>query len=159
MSGPHQIVISARSERDLAQLPERIAAACVEFIFDEFADTPSGSESLSAPSWRGATPPGAGDFRIIYRIDEDRRRVEILHIGRRSDITVGKTHNTVQRPGMVTNPHAKAAFSPAATAPGSNPRMSTGPGHGSWIISLPQRGLGSACPRAGVGPPIGLTLQ
>ena len=41
MSSPYQVRISARAERDLLRLPEKIGAACLEFMFGPLADEPS----------------------------------------------------------------------------------------------------------------------
>ena len=54
MSSPHDVRISARAERDLTWLPEKIGAACLVFI--------------------------------IFNVDDERRRVDIVHIDHRGDV-------------------------------------------------------------------------
>lgn len=40
MNEPYNVRVSARAERDLLRLPEKIGAACVEFMFGPLADNP-----------------------------------------------------------------------------------------------------------------------
>jgi mRNA interferase RelE/StbE len=39
-SSDYRMRITARAERDLGKLPEKVAAACLEFIFGPLADNP-----------------------------------------------------------------------------------------------------------------------
>ncbi len=42
MSPPYRVRISARAERDLLRLPEKIGVACLDFIFGPLADDRTG---------------------------------------------------------------------------------------------------------------------
>lgn len=86
MSEPYQIRISARAERDLLRLPEKIGTACVEFIFGALAESPYRvSGALSGP-FAGLRSARRGSYRIIYRIDEQRQQIDVVHIDHRSDV-------------------------------------------------------------------------
>ncbi len=63
--------ISARTERDLLRLPEKIGAACSEFIFGPLAEQP-----LRV----------GGSYRIIYAVDEQLEQIDIIHRDHRGDV-------------------------------------------------------------------------
>lgn len=86
MSSPYELRISARAERDLERLSEKIAAACVAFIFGPLAEEPYRLGGILRGQWEGLRSARRGSYRIIYGIDEERRRVEIVHIDHRSDV-------------------------------------------------------------------------
>ncbi len=86
MSEPFRIQITARAARDLRRLPEKIAAACVEFIFGPLSANPRRVGKPLREELAGLRSARRGDYRVVYVIVEDERRVEILHIDRRSDI-------------------------------------------------------------------------
>lgn len=85
MSEQYSIRVTARAARDLQRLPEKIATACVEFIFGPLAENlrrvgkPLRGELVGLHSAR------RGDYRAIYEVVDD-ATVEIVHIGRRSDV-------------------------------------------------------------------------
>ena len=64
-----EIYWAAPARRALRRLPEKVATAVVEFIYRPLA-----------------TNPRRGDYRVVYRIDDRRQRVEVLAIGHRADI-------------------------------------------------------------------------
>ena len=86
MSEPYQVRISARAERDLVRLPEKIGAACVEFIFGALANQPQRVGGALSGPLTGLRSARRGSYRIIYRVDEDQRRVDIAHIDHRGDV-------------------------------------------------------------------------
>lgn len=86
MSQPYQAQITARAARDLQRLPEKIATACVEFIFGPLVENPQRVGKLLRVELAGLRSARRGDYRVVYTIVENERRVEIVHIDRRSDI-------------------------------------------------------------------------
>lgn len=86
MSNPYSIRVTARAERDLQQLPEKIATACVEFIFGPLAENPRRVGKPLRAELTGLHSARRGDYRVIYGIIEDTRIVEVVHVDRRSDI-------------------------------------------------------------------------
>jgi mRNA-degrading endonuclease RelE of RelBE toxin-antitoxin system len=86
VSEQYQVQITARAARDLERLPEKVATACVEFIFGSLVENP---EKLGKPlrdELAGLRSARRGDYRVIYALIESNRRMEIVHIGRRSDV-------------------------------------------------------------------------
>ncbi len=86
MSGPYEVQITARAARDLQRLPEKIATACVEFIFGPLVENPRRVGKPLRDELVGLHSARRGDYRVVYAIVEDTRRVEIVHIDRRSDV-------------------------------------------------------------------------
>jgi mRNA-degrading endonuclease RelE of RelBE toxin-antitoxin system len=86
VSGQYSIQITARAERDLQRLAEKIATACVEFIFGPLADNPRRVGKPLRGELFGLHSARRGDYRVVYGIVDDSRTVEILHVGRRSDV-------------------------------------------------------------------------
>ena len=78
--------VAASAERQLGRLPERIAAAVVEFILGALCENP---RRLGHPLQRelaGLWSARRGAYRVIYEIDEVERIVTVLRIDHRSDI-------------------------------------------------------------------------
>jgi len=86
VSEPFRIQITPRAARELQRLPEKIATACVEFIFGPLAGNPARVGKQLRDELAGLRSARRGDYRVIYAIVEDERRVEIVHIDRRSNI-------------------------------------------------------------------------
>ena len=86
MNGPYTIQITARAAHDLQRLPGKIATACVEFIFGPLAENPRRVGKPLRDELIGLHSARRGDYRVVYAIVQDTRRVEIVHIDRRSDI-------------------------------------------------------------------------
>lgn len=77
---PGEVRIAARAERDLDGMPKQVAAACLEFVFGSLAENPfrlggplGGRLSELRSARRGA-------YRVLYRIDEQAGRIEIVHV-------------------------------------------------------------------------------
>ena len=86
MSQSRDVRISARAERDIARLPEKIAAACVEFIFGPLAENPYRVGADLRGQLAGLRSARRGSYRVIYKIDEDRDRIDVVHIDHRGDV-------------------------------------------------------------------------
>lgn len=82
----YQVQITARAARDLQRLPEKIATACVEFIFGPLVKNPHRVGRALRDELVGLHAARRGDYRVIYAIDGDRRRIEVVHIDRRTDV-------------------------------------------------------------------------
>ena len=86
MAERYSIRVTARAERDLQRLPEKIATACVEFIFGPLADDPQRVGKPLRGELAGLHAARRGDYRVIYGVADHARTVEIVHIDRRSDV-------------------------------------------------------------------------
>jgi mRNA interferase RelE/StbE len=86
VSQSRDVRISARAERDLARLPEKIAAACVEFIFGALAENPYRLGADLRGQLSGLRSARRGSYRVIYKVDEEQDRIDIVHIDHRGDV-------------------------------------------------------------------------
>jgi len=78
--------VAASAERQLARLPDRIAAAVVEFLLGPLCENP---QKVGRPLQRelaGLWSARRGAYRVIYEIDEAERFIDVLRIEHRSDI-------------------------------------------------------------------------
>ena len=84
-SAAYQVTFSATAQRDLRRLPEKIATAAIEFIYGSLAENPQRvgrALHLDLAEYYSAR---RGDYRIIYRIDEQAHAVLIVTIDHRAD--------------------------------------------------------------------------
>lgn len=86
MSERYQVQITARAARDLQRLPEKIAMACVEFIFGPLVENPHRVGKALRDELGGLHSARRGDYRVVYAIEGDGRRIEVVHIDRRTDV-------------------------------------------------------------------------
>lgn len=82
----YHVAITARAARDLQRLPEKVAAACVEFVFGPLINDPHRLGKPLRDGLAGLNSARRGDYRVIYTVDDHAHRIAILHIARRSDI-------------------------------------------------------------------------
>ena len=86
MSGSdYAIAWTTAARRALTRLPEKVAAAVVEFSYGSLAASPHRVGEPLKLRLEGLHSARRGDYRIIYRIDE-RRLVTVIAIEHRSDI-------------------------------------------------------------------------
>jgi mRNA interferase RelE/StbE len=83
---PRDVRISARAERDIARLPEKIGAACVELIFGPLAENPHRVGTEPRGQFAALRSARRGSYRIIYKVDEERGGIDVVHIDRRGDV-------------------------------------------------------------------------
>lgn len=80
---PYRVEVVPRASRDLEQLPNKIASACVEFIFTTLAANPY---RVSKPLFRELADQRAarrGSYRVIFRVDDETRLIEVLRVSHR----------------------------------------------------------------------------
>ncbi len=80
---PFQIAWTPTAKRALARLPEKVAAAAVEFIYGGLAENPRRVGKPLRRELEGMHSARRGDFRIVYRITDI---VTIVAIDHRADI-------------------------------------------------------------------------
>lgn len=87
MTGPaFAIAWTAAARRALPRLPEKVAAAAVEFLYGSLADNPYRVGKPLRLGLEGLHSARRGDYRVIYRIDDDRRVVTVMAFEHRSSI-------------------------------------------------------------------------
>lgn len=81
---PYQVKVAPRASRDLDLLPEKVAAACVEFSFTTLADS---LHRVSKPLVRelaGQRSARRGAYRVVLRVDDEARVIEVLRVSHRA---------------------------------------------------------------------------
>ena len=86
MTEAYRIAVTASAARDLERLPEKIAAACVEFLFGPLAENPQRVGKALRGELGGSYSARRGDYRVICAIRDHDWVVEVEHIDRRSDV-------------------------------------------------------------------------
>ncbi|WP_131786275.1 type II toxin-antitoxin system RelE family toxin [Protofrankia symbiont of Coriaria ruscifolia] len=85
MSDAYKIAFTAPARRALRRLPEKVATAAVEFLYGSLAANPHRVGKPLQLQLAGPYSARRGDYRIIYRIDTDNHRVEIVAIEHHAD--------------------------------------------------------------------------
>lgn len=86
MSDPgFTVAWTGSAQRALRKLPEKVAAAAVEFIYGSLTDNPDRVGKALRYELAGLHSARRGDYRIIYRINTDQRVIEIAAIEHRAD--------------------------------------------------------------------------
>jgi mRNA interferase RelE/StbE len=80
------IAWTAASRRALTRLPEKVAAAVVGFLYGSLAASPHRIGKPLKLGLKGLHSARRGDFRVIYHIDDQQRRVTVVAIEHRSDV-------------------------------------------------------------------------
>ena len=83
---PFEIEWASRALRSLNRLPEKIATACVEFVYGGPAENPNRVGRALRFDLEGKHGAARGDFRVVFAIDEDDHVVTVVSIDHRSDI-------------------------------------------------------------------------
>ena len=78
--------VAASAERQLARMPERIAAAVVEFLLGPLTHNPRQVGHQLQRELAGLWSARRGAYRVIYEIDDEDRTVFVLRIEHRSDV-------------------------------------------------------------------------
>ncbi|HVA59054.1 MAG TPA: type II toxin-antitoxin system RelE/ParE family toxin [Mycobacteriales bacterium] len=77
---------SPTAQRDLLRLPEKIVTAVAEFVYGPLADSPHRVGRPLHLELAGRHAARRGSYRVVYRIDDDQRRVRVESIDHRSDV-------------------------------------------------------------------------
>jgi len=84
--GDFAIAWTAPTRRALGRLPEKIATAAVEFLYGSLAAAPHRVGKPLKLGLAGLHSARRGDYRVIYRIDDQHHLVTVLAIEHRSDV-------------------------------------------------------------------------
>jgi mRNA interferase RelE/StbE len=82
----YAIAWTAPAQRALRRLPEKVATATVEFLYGSLAASPHRVGKPLRLGLSGLRSARRGDYRVIYRISEQERRVQVVAIEHRADI-------------------------------------------------------------------------
>ena len=82
----YRVQVARSAARHLAeQLPESVAAACVEFLYGPLTENPYRVGAPLRKPFEGHWRARRGEYRVHYTIDDDARVVTVLDISHRRD--------------------------------------------------------------------------
>jgi mRNA interferase RelE/StbE len=82
---PFEIGWTPTARRALTKLPEKVASALIEFCYGPLADNPHRVGKALRLELEGLHSARRGDFRVIYRINQEAEQVVIVAIEHRAD--------------------------------------------------------------------------
>ena len=85
MGDPYRVEWTPTAKRDVGRLPEKVATAVVEFVYGALCDNPQRVGRALQLDLAGFHAARRGDFRVIYTIGADERRVVVTAISHRAD--------------------------------------------------------------------------
>lgn len=83
---PWRLEVAPASERTLARLPTKVAAAIVEFLVGPLLEAPGLVGKPLQRELEGYHVARRGAYRIIYRIMTEERIVRVVRIEHRADV-------------------------------------------------------------------------
>lgn len=82
----YELIVAPTVRRQLAEaLPEAVASAAYEFITGPLLGNPHRVGKRLRPPLEDRHSARRGTYRVIYRIDEERRRVTVVGVLSRAD--------------------------------------------------------------------------
>jgi mRNA-degrading endonuclease RelE of RelBE toxin-antitoxin system len=81
-----QLVVAPSAERVLRRLPEKIAAAIVEFMLGPLVENPRRVGHELRRDLAGLWSARRGAYRIVYELDGQAREIHVLRIDHRADV-------------------------------------------------------------------------
>lgn len=82
---PWRVVPSATARRSLGRVPAKAAAAIVEFIDGPLRENPARLGKELRGELTGLRSAQRGEYRVIYRLREAERVIEVVFISHRRD--------------------------------------------------------------------------
>ncbi|MGH1564542.1 type II toxin-antitoxin system RelE family toxin [Mumia sp. DW29H23] len=79
-----RLEVASGARRELHRLPEKIAAAIVEFITTALLDNPLRVTKPLAGDLVAYRSARRGDYRVLVRVDEDERLVLVVRVAHRA---------------------------------------------------------------------------
>ncbi|MEE2568985.1 type II toxin-antitoxin system RelE/ParE family toxin [Pseudarthrobacter sp. J64] len=84
--GPWKVEVTSPALRDFRRLPEKIAAAVVEFVTGVLADNPYRLSKPLTNELSGLRTARRGDYRVLFELDVDGHILYVHRIDHRSDV-------------------------------------------------------------------------
>lgn len=82
----YRLVMAASAERAPARLPEKAAAAVVEFVTGALLDAPQVVGHPLRHELAGLWSARRGPYRVVYQIDEAARTISVVRVHHRADV-------------------------------------------------------------------------
>lgn len=76
---------TAASRRALTRLPDKVSTAAIEFIYGSLSASPRRVGKPLKLGMEGLHSARRGDYRVIYRVDDDLQVVTVMAVEHRCD--------------------------------------------------------------------------
>ena len=87
MSKPRwRLVVAPSVDRALARLPEKAAAAVVEFMLGPLVEEPHRVGHRLRREIEGLWAARRGPYRVVYEVDDEGRQIHVLRVDHRADV-------------------------------------------------------------------------
>ncbi len=80
------LLVTPPAQRALDRLPERVAAAIAELLTGDLLAAPRRVGKSLRRELAGIWSARRGSYRVLYEIDEEKKRVVVLRVDHRADI-------------------------------------------------------------------------
>ena len=81
-----ELIVAPSVNRTLSRLPEKAAAAVVEFMLGPLLEDPHRVGHRLRRELEGLWAARRGPYRVIYEIDDDAREIRVLRVDHRADV-------------------------------------------------------------------------
>jgi mRNA-degrading endonuclease RelE of RelBE toxin-antitoxin system len=82
----HAVAWTAPARKAVGRLPEKVASAVVAFCYGSLAANPYRVGRPLRLGLEGLRSARRGDYRVVYRIDDQAHRIEVVAIEHRADV-------------------------------------------------------------------------
>jgi mRNA-degrading endonuclease RelE of RelBE toxin-antitoxin system len=87
----YEVVVTAPAARAIREtLPDAVAFAVIDFITGPLSENPRRVGAALRNELEGVWSARRGTYRVVYRIDDERREVIVLRVGHRRDVYRGQ---------------------------------------------------------------------
>jgi mRNA interferase RelE/StbE len=83
---PYHVDVAGSARRDLRRLSGKIAVAIIEFITGPLAENPQRLSKVLRGELAAYRSARRGDYRVLFRIDDDKHAIVIVAINHRAQI-------------------------------------------------------------------------
>ena len=81
----YEVIFAPSARRELANVPERVIPAIIEFVYGDLAASPRRVGKPLERELEGSFSARRGSYRILYDIDAEKVQVNILRVAHRAD--------------------------------------------------------------------------
>ena len=82
----YKVAWTSPARKAMTRLPEKVATAVIEFVYGSLAANPQRVGKPLRLALEGLHSARRGDYRVVYRIDEQEGRVDVVAVEHRSDV-------------------------------------------------------------------------
>lgn len=83
---PWELIVAPSVDKTLARLPEKAAAAVVEFMLGPLIEDPHRVGHRLRRELEGLWAARRGPYRAVYEIDDEAREIHVLRVDHRADV-------------------------------------------------------------------------